>query len=273
MTKQFIGGMTMQIGFFDSGIGGLTVLHDALTMLPKEDYIYYADTSNVPYGSKTKADVKQYVFAAADFILQKGVKALVIACNTGTSVAIEDLRAAYPHIPIIGMEPAIKPALKNHINKRILVTATPLTLKEEKLKNLIITLDNENMVDLLPLPGLVDFAEKLEFDKQIISHYLEEQLSDFDLAHYGTLVLGCTHFTFYKDVFLELLPPHINVIDGNKGTVSNLKRTLEMLNSPHEGTGQITFYHSNQEVCDTENLANYSSLLKRLTRMKNKRCP
>ncbi|MDF2596419.1 MAG: Glutamate racemase [Clostridia bacterium] len=254
----------MQIGFFDSGIGGLTVLHDALNMLPQEDYIYYADTLNVPYGSKTKADVKQYVFAAADFIVQKEVKALVIACNTGTSVAIEDLRIKYPHIPIIGMEPAIKPALKNHVNKRILVTATPLTLKEEKLKNLITTLDNENMIDLLPLPGLVHFAEKFEFDKQIISHYLREQLSGFDLDHYGTLVLGCTHFTFYKDVFTELLPAQINIIDGNKGTVANLKRTLERLNRTDEGTGQITFYHSNQKVYAAETLERYSHLLKRL---------
>ena len=128
----------MKIGFFDSGIGGITVLNEAIKQLPNEDYIYFADTDNTPYGVKPKDEVKKYILAAIDFIYAKGVDAIVIACNTATSIAIEDLREKY-NIPILGMEPAVKPAIeKNHsTNKRVLVTATPLTLKEEKLKNLM----------------------------------------------------------------------------------------------------------------------------------------
>lgn len=255
----------MQIGFFDSGIGGITVLHEALKILPHEDYIYYADTSNVPYGPKHKDEVKKYIFDAVEFIVQQGVKALVIACNTATSIAIEDLRSKY-NIPIIGMEPAVKPAVENNenINKRILVTATALTLKEEKLKNLIEKLDNEHIVDSLPLPGLVQFSEKFEFNEQVISDYLKDELYNYDLDKYGTIVLGCTHFSFYKDVFRRLLPSNISIIDGNNGTVKNLKRTLEAMNSVNEGSGKITFYNSGDKIEDDIKLEKYNGLFKRL---------
>lgn len=255
----------MQIGFFDSGIGGITVLHDAVKMLPNEDYIYYADTLNVPYGPKPKDEVKKYVFNAIEFIYQQGVKAIVIACNTATSIAIEELRAKY-NIPIIGMEPAVKPAVEKNKNadKRILVTATAMTLKEEKLQNLITKLDNEHIVDLLPLPGLVEFAEKFEFNEQTVLPYLQEQLFKYDLHNYETVVLGCTHFSFYKDMFRKLLPSYVNIIDGNIGTVKNLKRILEEMNTLNEGSGNITFYNSGTKIEDKSKLDNYRKLFKRL---------
>lgn len=255
----------MQIGFFDSGIGGITVLHDALKILPHEDYIYYADTLNVPYGPKPKDEVKKYIFNAVEFIINQGVKAIVIACNTATSVAIEELRAKYS-IPIIGMEPAVKPAVEKskNANKRVLVTATALTLKEEKLQNLISKLDDEHIVDLLPLPGLVQFSERLEFNEQEVLFYLQEQLFKFDLSKYETIVLGCTHFSFYKDMFRKILPSYTNIIDGNIGTVKNLKRTLEEMNCINEGKGNIIFYNSGVKVDDEVKLNKYSQLFKRL---------
>jgi glutamate racemase len=141
---SIIGGIEMQIGFFDSGNGGITVLHDTLKVLPNEDYIYYADTLNVPYGNKPKDKVKKYILNATEFFIQQRAEEIVIAYNTATSIAIEELRAKYS-IPIIGMEPAVKPAVEqnNNVDKRVLVTATALTLKEEKLRNLITKLDNE----------------------------------------------------------------------------------------------------------------------------------
>lgn len=253
----------MQIGFFDSGIGGITVLHDALRMLPNEDYIYYADTIHVPYGSKPKSIVKRHVLKAAEFIVQKGVKALVIACNTATSVAIEDLRKRYS-IPIIGMEPAVKPAIASNTKKRILVTATTLTLKEEKLKNLISSLDRKDRVDLLPLPNLVQFAENADFDAQIVLPYLTKELNAFDLSQYETIVLGCTHFIYYKNVLKKMLPPDINIIDGNTGTVKNLKHILEKKRMCNEGSGKITYFHSGIEVRDQKMLDQYRDLLNRL---------
>lgn len=245
----------MKIGFFDSGIGGITVLYDTLKVLPNEDYIYYADTLNVPYGPKPKDEVKKYIFSAIDFIMEHGVKAIVIACNTATSVAIEELRTKYS-IPIIGMEPAVE---KNRdIEKRVLVTATALTLKEEKLHNLIAKLDNEHVVDLLPLPELVKFSEKLEFNEEIVLSYLKEQLSKYDLNNYGTIVLGCTHFSYYKDMFRKLFPLNVNIIDGNIGTAKNLKRILDEMNSLNEGNGSFTFYNSGIKVEDKVELDKYT---------------
>lgn len=255
----------MKIGFFDSGIGGITVLYDTLKVLPNEDYIYYADTVNVPYGPKAKDEVKKYIFNAIDFIIEQGVKAVVIACNTATSVAIEDLRSKYS-IPIIGMEPAVKPAIEKNkeVNKRVLVTATALTLKEEKLHNLIHKLDNEHIVDLLPLPGLVQFSERLEFDEKIVLPYLKEQLFKFDLSNYEAVVLGCTHFSYYKDMVRKLFPSNVSIIDGNIGTAKNLKRMLKEMNSLNEGNGNITFYNSGIIVDDKAGLDRYDRLFKRL---------
>lgn len=253
----------MKIGFFDSGIGGITVLHEALKILPHEDYLYYADTSNVPYGPKPKDEVKKYIFNAIEFIISQEVKAIVIACNTATSIAIEDLRAKYS-IPIIGMEPAVKPAVEinKNTNKRILVTGTALTLKENKLRHLITRLNNEHIVDLLPLPGLVQFSEKLEFNEEIILPYLKEQLNKYDLNNYETIVLGCTHFSFYKNMFKKLFPSNINIIDGNIGTVRNLERTLKEMNSLNEGNGNITFFNSGFKIEDKTKLDKYNELFK-----------
>jgi glutamate racemase len=254
----------MRIGFFDSGIGGVTVLNEALKILPHEDYIYYADTKNVPYGQKPKEEVRKHVFDAVEFIVKQHVKAIVIACNTATSVAIKDLRAEY-NIPVIGMEPAVKPAIEKSRTSegRVLVTATALTLREEKLHNMITKLDNEHIVDLLALPELVSFAEKMEFGEQAVLPYLKEQLSKYDLGRYETVVLGCTHFSYYKDMFRRLFPSDTNVIDGNMGTVKNLKRILEESHSLNEGRGNIVFYRSGSKA-DQEDLDQYGKLFKRL---------
>ncbi|MBY9079793.1 glutamate racemase [Paenibacillus sp. CGMCC 1.18879] len=259
----------MQIGFFDSGIGGITVLHDTLKVLPNEDYLYYADTLNVPYGQKTKNDIKKYVFNAIEFITQQKVKAIVIACNTATSAAIEEIRAKYS-IPIIGMEPAVKPAVKTkkNIDKRILVTATALTLSEERLQDLITKLDNEHVVDLLPLPKLVQFAENFEFNEQIVLPYLQEQLSIYDLSKDETIVLGCTHFSYYKNIFRKLFSSDVNIIDGNNGTAKNLKKVLEEVNSLNEGNGNISFYCSGVKVENKAKLNDFYNLFKRLDAIK-----
>jgi len=260
----------LYIGFFDSGVGGITVLHEALKLLPEENYIYYADTLNVPYGNKSRDEVRQYIFDAVDFIVNQGVKALVIACNTATSAAIEDLRRKYS-IPIIGMEPAIKPAVEMSENnhKRILVTATAFTLKEEKLKNLIAKLDNENIVDLLPLPGLVEFAEKLEFNNRVVENYLTMEFKKYDLTQYGTVVLGCTHFPFYRDRLRKLLPSNIDIIDGNIGTVRNLKRILEENKILCEGNGKMVFYNSGKKAEAGQEMDIYNKLFNRLKEIEN----
>jgi glutamate racemase len=253
----------VKIGFLDSGIGGLTVLKEALKILPNHEYIYYADTENVPYGIKPKNEVKNYIFNAVDFIIKQGVKAVLIACNTATSIAIKDLRQQY-NIPIIGMEPAVKPAVENCDGKRVLVLATPLTLKEEKYQKLVSRLDSKDIVDSLPLPELVEFAENFVFDEEIITRYLKDKFAPYNLNAYGTIVLGCTHFPFYKSFFREILPAHIDIIDGNLATVKHLKRSIEerYSNINTDSQGKVNFYLSGNKVCEDVVLDKYMGILK-----------
>jgi len=239
-----------KIAFLDSGLGGLTVLKEAIKILPNEDYIYYADNLNTPYGTKTKEEVKQYVSNAVKFIATSGIKALVVACNTATSVAIEDLRKQYS-FPVIGMEPAIKPAIEKYQNtgKRILVLATELSLKEEKLQNLITKMAASDIIDLLPLPELVTFVEKFEYNERKIITYITQSLTPYNLDNYGAVVLGCTHYVTYEHLFRKILPFQIDLINGNKATVSHLKTILSqhsLLNLG--GNGKFDIYYSGKKI-------------------------
>lgn len=233
------------IGFFDSGIGGLTVLHEALKMLPNEQYIYYSDGENAPYGTRPKEEVRDLALNAVDFIAKQGVKALVVACNTATSVAIDDMRRLYD-FPVIGMEPAVKPAVMSGGRKRVLVFATELTLKEEKFKNLVARVDTNQMVDYLPLQELVMYAEHFDFDAKKIIPYLKQKLEGLDLSRYGAVVLGCTHFLFFKKSMEQVLPPEIQIIDGNRGTVNNLKNKLG--DNLSDGPGSVSYFLSGKEM-------------------------
>lgn len=252
----------MRIGFFDSGIGGITVLHQALRLLPREDYLFYADTLHVPYGEKSKEEVREYILNAADFIARQDIKALVIACNTATSIAVEELRGMYD-FPILGIEPAVKPAVQKwgEHRKKILVLATTLTLKEEKFINLVKRLDHHDIVDSLALPGLVRLAEQFEFGENQVMPYLQEALSSLNLLQYGTVVLGCTHFPFFERQFRQLFSDKVDIISGSNGTARHLQRILEARDQLNEGTGEILFYQSGHRVEDAETLDNYKKLL------------
>ena len=252
----------MRIAFFDSGIGGLTVLHQAKKMMPQEDYLYYADTDHVPYGRKTKDEIRQYVQDAVDFIAQQDVKALVVACNTATSVAIQGLRARYS-FPILGMEPAVKPAVQSAMmSKRILVTATPVTLREQKMQDLLLQVDQNHQVDLLPLPRLVELAEQGCFRDGQAEAYLREVLQGVDLQQYCTVVLGCTHFNYFKDSYRAVFGSEVALLDGSGGTVKNLYRVLTEQHLLEHNSGTIRYYTSGREA--EELRPKYEQLLQRL---------
>lgn len=255
----------LKIAFFDSGIGGLTVLHQARKILPDEDYLFYADTAHVPYGEKSKEEVRAFVLEAAAFIADQGVKALVVACNTATSIAIEELRERYT-FPIIGIEPAVKPAVQVSQGKRkkVLVLATELTLKEAKFHHLVERIDHDEIVDSLPLPGLVRFAEQFIFDPQRVVPYLQQASKNYNLAEYGTVVLGCTHFPLFKDSIRQVFPAETALIDGAIGTSNHLCNQLSARHMTGGGTGQIAFYQSGQRVTDPNLLRHYQDIFKRL---------
>lgn len=240
----------MRIGFFDSGIGGLTVLNEAIKQCKGEDFLYFADTLHVPYGPKSKEEVLEGVKHSVQMMVDENIKALVIACNTATSIAVNELRRTYD-IPIIGMEPAAKPAIQisQPLGKRVLVFATELTLKQTKYAELITEIDHDSIVDSLPLPELVEFCEQLNFDQDELTAFFQTKLSGFDLSQYGTIVLGCTHFPYFKSVLRRFLPPHIQLVDGSAGTVKQLKHVLSEQNIlSTEGTGHIKFMCSTHDV-------------------------
>lgn len=255
----------MKIGFFDSGIGGLTVLSEALKRLPHHDYLYYADTLHAPYGPKPKEEVRGYIFEAIEFLVRKGADIIVIACNTATSIAVNDLREKY-QIPIIGMEPAVKPAIEwvQESGKRVLVTATPLTLKEEKLHHLIERLDQSHVTDLLPLPDLVRFAESFDFSPETVVPYLKKKLVDYQISDYGAIVLGCTHFPLFASSFKEVFEPGIELIDGSVGTVTHLANIIDTMKGETSKTPTVTFYQSGREITEANEIKGFNRILNQI---------
>ena len=241
------------IGVFDSGIGGLTVLKKIIEVLPNEKYIYYADTNHVPYGTKPKEIVKKYINEAVEFLLAKKVKAIVIACNTATSIAIKDLRKHYS-LPIIGIEPAAKPALENRGDKKVLIMATPTTIKEEKLHILLKKLKAQTKVDLISMSKLVEFAEEREFESDKVKQYIQNQLKPYHLEEYSELVLGCTHFPYFRKILSELFPSQIQMIDGSLGVANQLKTVLEKQQLLGNNSLEITYYASGKKVKEKEKL-------------------
>ena len=255
------------IGVFDSGIGGLTLLNEIRKHLPNEDFIYFADTKNVPYSYKTPEQIKYFVEEAVVFLLQKGCKAIVLACNTATNVAVEYLRSKYT-VPFIAIQPAVKVAIDNNKeNKRIIACATPVTIRSERFKNLVSSLDVEQKIDFLPLPKLVEFAENEIFEGEEVSAYLKDEFSVFDLKQYKYLVMGCTHFTFFEDVFPQLAP-NLVPVDGNFGTARHLKNVLFQLHllDTKQAQGTIEFYESGIKVEDTRRFDRYLTRISQQSR-------
>ena len=218
------------IGIFDSGSGGVSVLRTALQMLPNERFLYFGDTANAPYGTKTEEEVIELAKRVAENLLAQGCKALVIACNTATCAAAATLRAMYPDLIIIGMEPALKLAHDLRPEGDILVLATPVSLSSNKYR-LLYTAYGEH-AHSLPCPGLMDFVERGDIDSDELKAYLKDKLSPFlqNGNVPAAVVLGCTHYVFLKKTISSLLPKETLVLDGNEGTVRQLRRRLEGAN-------------------------------------------
>lgn len=261
----------MRIGVFDSGLGGITLLNQAIRQMPEEYYLFYADTDHVPYGEKTREQIMHYVSDSARFMIDNGCKALVIGCNTATSVGISHLRKEWPDIPIIGIEPAVKPAMTRYRKSgRILVCATAITINGEKLERLIERLKGTEVVDKIALPGLVRLAESGHFEKEPVENYLRAAFSGLDLKAYDCIVLGCTHFNFFKDSFQDLFPG-TPVIDGSRAAIAQLKRRMDaagLFITPQEkeqlaGQPQIVWYESGRAVTDASELARIGKLRER----------
>ncbi len=158
------------------------------------------------------------------------------------------------------MEPAVKPAVLKADDRRVLVLATPITVREKKLHDLVERLDSEDIVDLHALPGLVEFAEKFIFDEDTVIRYLADEFSGYDLRDYGAVVLGCTHFVFFREHFKKILPNGVDIVDGNAGTINHLINVLKNRKSSYGGKGNITFYCSGEKEIDDIRYRRYLEL-------------
>ena len=216
------------IGIFDSGLGGISVLRELRRCLPHEHFLYYGDSAHAPYGVRERADIRRLCIDICTHMIECRVKAIVIACNTATSACVNELRALYPQLPIVGMEPALKVAAERGAHQRIIVTATQLTLKEQKFARLMERFQNEHTIWKQPCPRLVELVEEGRLhERDTLKETLTAYLAPYDLTQVDSIVLGCTHFVFYRPVLRELLPAHVALIDGNRGTVLHLMGLLK----------------------------------------------
>jgi len=237
------------IGIFDSGVGGVSVLKEALKVLPNENYIYFGDNKNAPYGSKTEEEIQQLSLACGEFLIEKNVKAMVMACNTATSAAVRMMRAKY-NMPVISIEPAVKPALEKSYNGDIIVLATEGTINQSRYNKLLERLDASDRVINVPCKGLVTIIEKGDLNSKELSEYIRCIFAPYHADNVDAVVLGCTHYSFVRDKIKHYLYDNFHgkrqVYDGNEGTVKQLKRVLDEqgLLSTSSKKGKIEFYSS-----------------------------
>ena len=236
------------IGVMDSGVGGISVLRELRRLLPGEDFLYYGDSANAPYGTKEVREVVELASRAAAFLLEQGAKALVIACNTATSVAAAPLREAYPAIPIIGIEPALKPAVLAKEHPKVLVMATPMTLEQEKFSRMLHTYEKDADIIKVPCPGLVELIEAGKLTGPEMDAYLTARFSPYRDEIIDGVVLGCTHYPLIRPQ-VEALFPKARVFDGGEGTArQTVRRLMEtgLLSDRTEG-GTVTFFNSKSD--------------------------
>lgn len=231
------------IAVMDSGLGGLSVLRELRRLLPQERYLYFGDSANAPYGTKTVPEVRRLTLAAAEKLKAQGIKALVVACNTATAAAISDLRRAFPDLIVIGMEPALKPAAEHFPRGRVGVMATPLTLREEKFSALLHRFDDTCRIDPIPVPGLVELVEQGKADSPEALDLMFRVLGPYT-GKLDALVLGCTHFPFAVRAIRAVLGPEVELLDGGPGTARETKRRLAQAGLLYDGPGELILRNS-----------------------------
>ena len=252
----------LPIAVFDSGLGGVSVLKELINVMPHENFIYFGDTANAPYGVKSADEVRALTLSVYEALRKRGIKAFVIACNTATSVAVASLREKYPQDIIIGIEPALKPAVNCCENPRVAVLATPLTLKEEKFALLLERFENNARVIPFACPGLVEFVERGEVSGDALHSFLENLLAPLKREKLDAVVLGCTHYPFVKSEISSILGDDVMIFDGSLGTALNTCRRirLEGLLNDQDEKGRVIFIDSsypNKEDASESVLVNF----------------
>ena len=239
----------LPIAVIDSGVGGISVLRELIKIMPRENYIYFGDSKNAPYGSKEKSEVLEITRKNLDLLQEKGIKALVVACNTATSAAVRILREENPDLVIVGIEPAIKPPAVTLDHPRVLVMATPLTLKEEKFKRLVGQYSDRADIIPLPCPRLAELVESGSIDSAEIDEYIASLLEPYRDQGIDALVLGCTHYPHVRETIELHISPTVKIFDGGEGTARETRRRLEAsdLLCHSDQIGVIEIYNSTND--------------------------
>lgn len=244
----------LPVGVFDSGVGGISVLREMVALLPEEDFIFYGDSANAPYGTKEPEEIRKLTLASVENLRHMGIKAVVIACNTATSAAITTLRECYPDMPVIGIEPAVRPAVHTGSFPNVLVMATPSTVQGEKFSHLAHELEGEAKIYPLGCPGLMEFVERGELEGEQVDETLRGLLEPCRDITFDAVVLGCTHYPFLKKAIRKAVGPVPRILDGSEGTARQLKRRLQeedLIRKTHQ-KGTVRFVMSlpgKEELC------------------------
>lgn len=234
------------IGVFDSGLGGISVLRALVREMPNENFLYFGDSANAPYGTKTIEEVRELTVSSVEYLMSKGVKAIVVACNTATSAAVRFLREKYPNEIIIGIEPAIKPATAVCEHPNIIAMATPMTLKEQKFHALMDRYKDMANIMPLPCPGLVEFVEDGKVGTEEFLDFMSNLFAPFKNQKIDAVVLGCTHYPFSVGEIKKVLGEQVRLFDGAWGTARETKRRIAQANllTDSKEQGEITYENS-----------------------------
>lgn len=234
----------LPIAVFDSGVGGISVLRELIRLMPGENYLYFGDSANAPYGSKSTQQVQALTLQAADMLMQRGIKALVVACNTATAAAIQAIRVRYPDKLIVGIEPALKLASETFPGGTIGVMATQVTL-EERVPLQAEQYPEEKLIRI-PAPGLVELIEQGKLESEETMAFLQELLAPY-VGKLDALVLGCTHYPFVARQIARIMGPDTTLLDGGAGTARHTRRCLENAGLLQNGPGSIQIENSSMD--------------------------
>jgi glutamate racemase len=233
------------IGVFDSGVGGLSVLHEIRRELPYEDLLYVADSGHAPYGDKSTRFIETRAIAIVEFLLEKRAKAIVVACNTATGVAIRQLRARFP-LPIVAMEPAVKPAVTHTRTGVIGVLATSRTINSDNFAKLHERFGADAKILMQACPGLVEQIEAGNVSGEETRTLVKQYVLPLLAQGADTLVLGCTHYPFITPLIQEIAGPTVSIIDPSPAIARELRRRLasDELLSTSSNAGEVNFWSS-----------------------------
>ncbi|MBI2307394.1 MAG: glutamate racemase [Rhodocyclales bacterium] len=231
------------IGIFDSGLGGLSVLAAIARALPRADLAYLADTAHVPYGNKPDAFIRGRVAAIGDYLVAQGCRVLVVACNTATAAAVGALREKHPALPIVGVEPGVKPAAASSRSRRIAVLATESTAKSERLARLIAEHAQGVAVQVEPCPGWATRVETLHPDGPEFAAEVAARIAPLLAAGADRLVLGCTHYSFLTPILVPLVAGRAELVDVADAVA---RQCLRLAGPAGEGHGRLTLHATAQ---------------------------